>query len=180
MADKILRPFGAYAAIGTGATPATGTLVTTEIGGDQSHVTTIDIADLALIVTTNANKADGKLLYTFPAGNILITGASLSLGIVGTAALNAADTPDVGLGTVVASGAVATLDGTATFENILTGQTWSAACNSVVQQAVSATSLSILAAAAHTVYLNIADGWAGVDAGMKATGRIVINWQYMS
>ena len=177
---KLLRPFGAFAAIGTAATPATGTITVTETGGDQSHVTTIDIADLALIATTNASKADGKLLYTFPAGNILITGSTLSLGIVGTAALNAADTPDVGLGTVVASGAVATLDGTATFENIMTGQTWSAACNSVVQQAVSATSLGILSAAAHTVYLNIADGWAGIDAGMKATGRITLSWQYMS
>jgi hypothetical protein len=176
----IKTPFAAFAAgDGTAATPATGTLTVLETGIDQDRITTIDIADLVLITTTAADKADGKLLYTLPAGNIIITRASISLGIVGTAALNAADTPDVGLGTVVATGAVATLDGTATFENILTGQTWSAACNEVRQQASVATTLSVLTAGAHTVYLNIADGWAGIDAGMKATGRIVLEWKYM-
>lgn len=179
MADKILRPFGAFAAIGTVATPATGTIEVTENGGNQSHVTTLDIAGLSLLSTTNANKAGGALIYTLPAGNILITRSSLSGYIVGTGTANAADTPDVGLGTVIGSGSVATLDGTATFENILTGQTWGD-CNSTVQQAISATSLGILSAAAHTIHLNAADGWAGVDAGMKFTGRIVIEWQYMS
>jgi hypothetical protein len=176
----IKTPFAAFAAgDGTPATPATGTLTVLETGIDQNRVTTIDIADLVLITTTNANKGDGKLLYTLPAGNILITRASISLGIEGTAALNAADTPDVGLGTSVATGTIDVLSGTAAFENILTGQTWSAACAGVRQQASVAATLSVLAAGAHTVYLNIADGWAGVDAGMKATGRVVIEWKYM-
>jgi hypothetical protein len=178
--SRIKTPFAAFSAgDGTPATPATGTLTVLETGVDQDRVTTIDIADLVLITTTAAAKADGKLLYTLPAGNILITRASISLGIEGTAALNVADTPDVGLGTVIATGAVATLDGTATFENILTGQTWAAACGGVRQQASVAATLTIAAAAAHTIHLNIADTWAGIDAGMKATGRVVIEWKYM-
>ncbi len=176
--SKILTPFGVFAAEGTPATPATGTLSVTETGVDQARVTTIDIADLSLIATTNASKGDGKLLYTLPAGNVIITRASIALGIEGTGALNAADTPDLGLGTVVATGAVAVLSGTATFENILTGQTVSA-CNGTVQLATAASTLTIASAAAHTVYLNIADGWAGIDAGMKATGRVVLEWKYM-
>lgn len=176
---KILRPFGAYAAIGTVANPATGTITVTELGGDQSHITTIDIADLSLIVTTNASKGDGKLIYTFPAGNILVKSCSMALAIVGTGALNVADTPDLGLGTVVATGVIAVLSGTATFENIMTGQTVSACDGTVTLNGVD-TILPIAAASAHTVYLNMADGWAGVDAGMKATGRVVIEWQYMS
>jgi len=174
----IKTPFGVFAANGTPATPATGTLSVVETGVDQDRITTIDIADLVLIATTNANKGDGKLLYTLPAGNVIITRATIALGIVGTAALNVADTPDLGLGTVVASGAVAVLSGTGTFENILTGQTVSA-CDGTVQLASVASTLTIAAAAAHTIYLNIADGWAGVDAGMKATGRVVIEWKYM-
>jgi len=176
---KILTPFGKFAAEGTAATPATGTITVNETGVDSSRITTIDIADLSLIVTTNANKGDGKLLYTLPAGDIIIKSASIALGIDGTGSANAADTPDLGLGTVVASGSVAVLSGTATFENIMTGQTVSA-CDGTVQLASVNTILTIASSAAHTIYLNIADGWAGVDAGMLATGRVVIEWQYMS
>jgi len=177
---SIKTPFGAFDAIGTLATAATGTIAIQELGDNQNHTTVIDIASLNLITTTNASLGCGKLLYTFPAGDIVITQATIALGIVGTAALNIADTPDVGLGTVIASGAVALLNGTGTFEDILTGQTWSAACNSVVQQGTAASVFGILTAAAHTVYLNIADAWAGVDAGMLATGKIVIEWKHMS
>jgi hypothetical protein len=42
-----------------------------------------------------------------------------------------------------------------------------------------ASTLTVASAAAHTIYLNIAAAWAGVDAGMKATGRVVIEWKYM-
>lgn len=177
---KILTPFGAYSATPAATVvPATGTVVANETGVDSHRITTIDIADLSLIVTTNANKGDGKLIYTFPAGNIIVKRATIALGIEGTAALNVADTPDLGIGTVVATGAVAVLSGTATFENILTGQTVSA-CDGTVQMASVASTLTIAAAAAHSVYLNIADGWAGVDAGMKATGRVILEWAYMS
>jgi len=176
---KILTPFGAFAGAGTVATPATGTITANETGVDSHRITTIDIADLNLITTTNASKGDGKLIYTFPAGNIIVKRATIALGIIGTAALNVADTPDLGLGTVVASGAVAVLSGTGTFENILTGQTVSA-CDNTVQLASVAATLTIATAAAHTVYLNIADGWAGIDAGMLATGRVIIEWAYMS
>jgi hypothetical protein len=177
--SRIKTPFAAFAANGTAATPATGTLTVTETGVDQDRVTTIDIANLALITTTAAAKADGKLLYTLPAGNIIITRASISLGIIGTAALNVEDTPEVGLGTTVASGGVNALNGTAAFENVLTGQVWAIKCGGLRQQASIAATLDVLAAADHTIYLNIADTWAGIDAGMKATGRIVLEWKYM-
>ncbi len=176
---KILTPFGAYAAAGTLATPATGTMTVNETGFDSHRITTIDIADLNLITTTNASLGAGKLIYTFPAGNIIVKRATVALGIIGTAALNVADTPELGLGTVVASGVVAVLSGTATFENIMTALVVSA-CDNTVQQASAATPLTIASAAAHTCYLNIADAWAGIDAGMLVTGRVIIEWAYMS
>lgn len=180
MGTKILTPFGAFAATPAATVvPATGTVVANETGVDSHRITTIDIANLNLITTTNANKGDGKLIYTLPAGNIIIKRATIALGITGTGSANAADTPDLGLGTVVASGAVAVLSGTATFENILTGQTVSACDGTLVLNSV-ATTLAIASSAAHSIYLNIADGWAGVDAGMLATGRVIIEWAYMS
>jgi hypothetical protein len=87
MADKILTPFGAYA--GTAAAtvvPATGTVIANETGFDSHRITTIDIADLTLITTTAAAKGDGKLIYTFPAGKIIVKRTTLSVGIIGTAA----------------------------------------------------------------------------------------------
>jgi hypothetical protein len=181
MADKILTPFGAYA--GTAAAtvvPATGTVVANETGFDSHRITTIDIADLSLIVTTNASKGDGKLIYTFPAGKIVVKRTTLSIGVVGTAALNVADTPEIGVGTVVATGAIATLGaGAATMENLFDGTAISA-CDNTAYQGSQSLTLAIAAAGVHNVYLNIADGWAGIDAGMKATGRVIIEWAYMS
>jgi len=160
------------------ATPLAGTITAIEWGGDNKHITELTITSVPLIVTTNASKGDGKPIYTLPAGKVIIKSAAMNIGIVGTAALNVADTPDLGLGTVVASGAVSVLSGTATFENIMTGQTVGACANTKTVAAVD-TILSIPTANAHTVYLNIADGWAGIDAGMLATGKIVLEWQYL-
>ncbi len=178
---KILTPFGAYAATPAATVvPATGTVVANETGFDSHRITTIDIADLALIVTTNASKGDGKLIYTFPAGKIVVKRTSLSIGIIGTAALNVADTPEIGVGTVVATGAIATLGaGGATMENLFDGTAISA-CDNTAYQGSQSLTLAITAAAVHNVYLNIADGWAGIDTGMKATGRVIIEWAYMS
>ncbi len=180
MATKILTPFGAFA--GTPAAtvvPATGTIVANETGFDSHRITTIDIADLVLGATTNASLGIGKLIYTLPAGDIIITRATTQLSMIGTAALNAASTPVVGLGTVIASGAVAVLSGTATFENIKAGVAL-ADCNSTIQRSSVALTLGIASASAHSVYLNAAVAWAGIDAGMKITGRVIIEWAYMS
>lgn len=174
-----IRPPFADITKGTVATPATGTLSVKEYGGDGFHITEITIDDLSLIVpVAAANLGSGKLLYTLPAGNIVIKSAAMNLGITGTGSTNAADTPDLGIGTVVATGAVAVLSGTATFENIMTGQTVSACNGTAVVNSVN-TILAIATASAHTIYLNIADGWAGADDGMLASGKVIIEWYYL-
>ena len=93
-----------------------------------------------------------------------------------------ADTPDVGLGTVIASGVVSVLSGTATFENIMTGQTFND-CNGTaeVKTTVATSSpfaLVVETADAHTVYLNVADTWAGAD-DITGTGTIIIDWTFL-
>lgn len=90
-----------------------------------------------------------------------------------------ADTPDVGLGTTIASGAVAVLGGTAAFENILTGQT-AADCNGTATKAVVGTILATGASDSKAIYLNVADGWAASgETACPVTGTVVIEWTFM-
>lgn len=175
----IRAPFGLDDPIGTPATPATGTITVKEGQSDIYHFTEITIADLSLITpVAAANLASGKLLYTLPEGNIMIKSAAINIALAGTGSTCAADTPDLGLGTVVGTGAVAVLGGTATFENIMTGQTMDD-CNGTAEVTAVNTILTIASSGAHTIYLNIADGWAGADDGILATGKVIIEWLYM-
>jgi len=90
-----------------------------------------------------------------------------------------ADTPDVGLGTTIASGAVAVLGGTAAFENVLTGQTFTD-CDGTAEDATVGTQLVVEPGDSHALYLNVADGWAADgDAGAVVSGQVVVNWTYM-
>ena len=131
-------------------------------------------------IAGGASLAVGKLIYTLPAGELLITGSSMSVAITQADGNITADTPDVGIGTTIGSGVVAVLGGTAAFENILTGQT-AADCNGTATVATVATNLVVATAGNHTVYLNVADGWAADgDAGAALTGTVYLSWKQFS
>lgn len=152
-----------------------------EYGGKRSHQSEILIQGTLPAIAGGANLGVGRLLYTFPAGEIIVHAASMSVAIKQTQGNITADTPDVGLGTVIASGAVALLSGTATFENILTGQTAADCDGTATVKTVIDQELLIATAGAHTVYLNVADGWAASgDTGALILGRVVLNWSFMS
>ena len=164
--------------LGNVAGTAAPGVIAEEFGTKYARTTVLTFDRLALpAIAGGASLGVGKLLYTLPAGACVIDSARLRVAVEGVAAIQA-DTPDVGLGTVIASGAVAVLGGTATFENILTGQTMTD-CDGTYTDAAVATQLVIAAAGAHTIYLNIADGWAsGGDPSADATGKVVIHWKY--
>ncbi len=147
------------------------------------HNRTVKITASAVAVPAIAGGADlavGMLVWTAPAGVIDIRSAYMSMAIQQVDGNINADTPDGGLGTVIGSGAVATLDGTATFEDILTGQTFNN-CTGTAEVASVATAMQMLAAGAHTVYFNIADGWAASgDANATASGVIIINYDWFA
>jgi len=89
----------------------------------------------------------------------------------------------MGLGSVIATGTVAVLSGTATFEDYITGQTVSDCAGTTVRKALGATSGIGTGIALNQVgdvkdvFLNVADGWnAGVTGDLTATGRIVLSW----
>jgi hypothetical protein len=164
-------------------TAATG-VTAAEYGDGYSHTTVLTVSSVLPAIAGGASLGVGKLLYTLPAGAQIIKSAYMSIGITQTEANITADTPDVGLGTVIATGAVATLDGTATFEDIMTGQT-AADCDgtATVATTLATTSPFVViraAAAAKTIHLNVADGWAASgDAAAIIAGTVVINWQTM-
>jgi hypothetical protein len=151
-------------------------------GGGKDFVTVLTVAVTnAVDVADNAALADGYLLYTFPAGPIAVLAASMSMAL--TLAEDTTATADIGLGTVIASGAVSVLGGTATFENILTGQTAANASGTPTVKTVVNQHLAIEAAGAHTVHLNIADTWAdtaGADLTGDIAGTVVIKWSLLA
>jgi hypothetical protein len=150
-----------------------------EFGDKRQHTTVLTIQGTLPAIAGGANLAVGRLLYTLPAGAIIVRGAHMSIGITQTTAKINADTPDIGLGTTIASGAVAVLGGTAAFENILTGQT-AANCTGTATVATVDAALVIAAAGNKTVYLNVADGWAADgDPAAIISGTVTIEWSLL-
>lgn len=145
--------------------------------GEIYHITQITLDDLTVITPAGAaDLADGELIYTFPGGRINIDKIYMNVSLATAGSTVTADTPDLGLGTTVASGAVAVLGGTAAFENILAGQTVNDV-NGTAEVVTSSRDITFESTDDKTVYLNIADGWAGAEAtGVQASGTIIIIW----
>jgi len=168
---------GTSANVGTAATGSTAA----ELGQGKTHRTALTVSTTLPAIAGGADLAVGKLLYTFPAGEIIVTGAYMSLAITQTQGNITADTPDGGLGTTIGSGVVAELSGTA--GNILTGQTFND-CNGTAEvktaTPTAAAPLVIAAGGAHTVYFNVADGWAASgDAAATLTGTVILLWEFV-
>ena len=183
---SIRAPFGAgpdttAANLGTVNALVTG-LTVAEYGNETSHKTVLTFAASPVgSPLSAASLGFGTKVYTLPAGAAIIKSAKINLALQGTGTVDA-DTPVVGLGTVVASGAVAVLSGTATFQNIMAGQAVADCDGTAKVKTVKATSspfeLVIETADAHDIFLNIADGWAGADS-LTATGTVTIEWEFI-
>lgn len=161
-----------------------GTNVTAvEYGDGIHHKTVLTLTDVVLGAPTAAgNSAHGAEVYAFPAGVHLHSHSWFSIGL--TVGTTTTDAPDVGLGSVVGAGAIATLNGT-TMEDYVTAITWGTALDGTaeIQATIGATAgvftgISNNAAAdVKEVFLNAADGWAaGVTGNLTASGTIVLIW----
>lgn len=149
-----------------------------ETGDRNTHCTTLTIDTTLPAIAGGASLGVGKLIYTLPAGAVRIKATYMNVLIQQTDGNITADTPDVGIGTTIASGAVAVLSGTAAFENILTGQT-AADCDGTATVKNLGTELIVATGDNHTVYLNVADGWAASgDAAAVLQGTVVIHWEF--
>jgi len=161
-------------------TAAAGVTVA-EYGDGFLHVTRLTVNTTLGAIAGGANLALGKLLYTLPAGAQVIDRSYFSLAITQTDGNITADTPYVCLGTVVASGVVNTLAGTATFYNVGVAQKAATDCDGTATTQTNVCAVVREAADAKTIYANVADGWAASgDAAAKLTGTVVLRWTQMS
>ena len=150
-----------------------------EAGDAFTHVTTLTVSKAMPAIAGAANQGVGIPVYTLPAGAKVIKTANFNLGRTQAGALIGADTPELGLGTTIGTGAQATLGAVgAGCENILHGASTIALGNCTGTKSLdgAVVDLYIAAAGDHVIYANIADGWAGADAGPTLAGTIVIEW----
>jgi hypothetical protein len=155
-------------------------------GRDIVSVLTLTNFIVGALAGAGAALGVGNIVGAFPAGAHLELAyyQSLSLKAAGTAVAT-----DTGLGSVIASGAVNVLSGTATFENRLTGQTITTdpAGGTVAAALLGATAgigtgiaLNV-AASVKNVFLNSAGTWNANNTGnLTATGTVVLKWTKMS
>jgi hypothetical protein len=161
-------------------TVASGSTVV-EWGDFYQHTAVITVNTTLGAIAGGASLGLGKKIYDLPAGACIIDSAYMSIAITQTQGHITADTPEIGLGTVVASGAVAVLSGTATFENILTGQVAADCDGTATVKTVADQVLVVETGSAHSVYLNVADGWAASgDAAALLTGTVVLRYKFMA
>jgi hypothetical protein len=161
-----------------------GTGVTAvEYGDGFHHLTKLTFSATTLITDPGGAgvNAEGVIIYTFPAtGDIIVHSTTGKLGCKAVA--NAADVPEIGIGSVIATGAIANLSGTATFEDYMTG-TAATACSGTDQDAIltsdsTAGGHTILTKGAHKLHFNVCCplGWTGADATMYPTGVLWVDW----
>lgn len=152
-----------------------------EYGDAYHHVSVLTVSTTLPAIAGGAALAVGKLLYTLPAGRIVINSVAMSMAITQTQAHINANTPDVGLGTTIGSGANALLSSVgAAAENLLTGQT-AADCNGTATVKTVHAPVVIAAADDHTIYFNAAASWAASgDAAALLTGTVEIDWSFLS
>jgi hypothetical protein len=167
-----------------GAKADVATLAVQEAGDGVRHITTLTLTNFIVgaLAGAGAALAVGNKIYTFPAGFHLeeVSYIDLSLKAAGTAV-----NTDTGLGSVIGTGAVATLDGTATFEDRHTGQTiaTAAAGGSAVKSLKNTTAGVQTGIALNVsnsikdVFLNAAGTWNANNTGnLTATGTVVLVW----
>jgi len=171
--------------VGTVAT-ATG-LSVVEQGDAVNHKTVLTLAAFPVGSATGAAAlAFGGLVYTLPAGAQVIESVYMSVALTGTTPI-VADTPEIGIGSVLGAGVAATLGAAgATMEDYWEGVASAAISGATatvgtkVATAGALTGIAINAAAsAKTFYLNVADTWAAAG-DVTATGTIHIIWKMVS
>jgi hypothetical protein len=167
--------------VGAVAVPATGTIVATENGDAYHHRTTLTITGVSFPAVPGAGAlAFGELIYTLPAGNVIVTSCSYSATMTSTVLPEVAVT-DGGIGTALAAGAFATLNlAGAGAENIVTGTAGVVDGATATTALISNQILSVPTANAHTVYLNVASTWSAAETISTTAGSVVIDWMFMT
>lgn len=172
---------------GVGAVGA-ATISASTVGDGRNFVTTLTLTNFVVgaLAGAAASLAVGNKIFTFPAGAHVhfVSYMSTTFQCAGTA-----KSPKVGLGSVIASGAVSVLNGTATFMDYLTEQTatGTTATSTPTVKALPATAGLMLDISNNAVgdvkdvFLNAAVAWAADNTGnLTSTGTICLKWTKLS
>ena len=199
-AINIAAAQAAIAAIANGTTSVTGRVKNTNAGtkgtagagvtavhyGDGTHFTTVlTLTAVAVGSVTNANKAIGALIYSFPAGIHVHEVSRFSVGLSSSFGADAS-TPVVALGSTIGVGAVAVLHATLATMDDYTGESAVADCNATAKVigpvgAVAGllTGISLNAVASvKTLHFNAAGAWAHIS-NITADGTVVLKWSVL-
>ncbi len=178
--------------VGTVTTAATTAVV--EYGSDIDHVTKLTMTAFAMgTVPDNASLGIGNQFYTFPAGAILVQSITWVGSILGTVSIKTA-TPEFGIGSAIATGAVSVLSGNTTFEEYIDGNTSGGTNGTTVAPDINGTAfykvsrnnldyiIKTSGGVSHGLFLNAAAAWTDVAAPgtLSATGVIIIKWRIIS
>lgn len=179
----ILTATGGVKSVLNAGTPGTG-VTAAEWGDGYNHVTVLTVNTTLPAIAGGASLGLGVLAYTLPSGAQIINASYMSLAITQTQGHINANTPKVGLGSVIAVGAVSVLNGNAAFMDIITEQSAANCTGTATVKTALATSSPFAfvteAAGSKAVYMNAAAAWAASgDAAALLTGTVVLNWAFM-
>lgn len=148
-----------------------------EYGNGYNHVTVLTIPGFTQAIA-GANLGFGKKIYDFPLGAVKCKRALINITMTA-----ATDTTvgEIGLGTVIASGVITGLGGTATFENVVDGfaNTAPAPTGGATQaQKECEADNPDGTSTALDLFLNFAGGWSATES-LTIGGTIVLFWDYL-
>jgi len=160
-------------------TANTGTTAA-EYGDGIQHTTVLAVNTTLPAITGGAAQGVGKLLYTLPAGAEVIDVSYMNIAITQSEGNINADTPAVGLGSVIATGAISDFTGHATFDDLITGQT-AADCNGTATVKTIADQIFVSeAAGSKAINFNAANTWAASgDSAAAISGTVVLHWKFI-
>jgi hypothetical protein len=168
------------AQLNLGSAAAGVTVASTDnLGSAYNKVTRFNLTGFTIPVAATADEAVGRALYTFPLAGVtgvVINSVVTDVVLNGTGVVDT-DTPEIAVGTTIATGAVATLGGTPTFTDVVSILALGAVDGGplATDNRVTSSNFAAPAGVAMTAYLNLADGWAGTDT-ITCTGTVTVNW----
>ncbi len=148
----------------------------------KNFVTKLTLGTGAVMPAVTGSIGVGLLVYTFPAGVHSLKVARIAVAFTAADGNIDADVPLVGLGDLIASGAVTVLNGTAGFDNILTEQSMDDCSGTVEDKSIVVPTAGHIvneAAGRKGVYLNTAKDWAGAEAALPISGEIWLEWTHL-
>lgn len=163
-----------------GTSPVTGAQVV-ERGDPYHHVTTITFLEAFTVgtITGAAAQAVGVLIYTFPTGKVVVHGSSDDVSLTYTSATNNAVTTDIGMGSGIGTGAIATLGAGTDLENILAGSNPPGSVSAALAVADDRTGGAGTGLINGSAFLNVAATWGAADTlTAAAASRVVLEWSF--